>query len=127
MDVDLRGRGDAGRQQHRRPVHAVEAQDVLADEVVCRGHHVREALLVGAVADGGDVVDERVEPDVEDVALVPRARDAPVDRRAGDRDVLQALADDAERLVALALGPHDVGVLLVPVEQRLPKAESRKK
>ena len=29
------GRREAGRQQHRRPVHAVEPEDVLADEVAC--------------------------------------------------------------------------------------------
>ena len=66
-----------GGQQHRRPVHAVEPDDLLADQVV----HVRpprvEALVVGAEADGGGVVDERVVPDVEDVALGPRHRHAP--------------------------------------------------
>ena len=118
MDVDLRGRGQAGRQQHRRPVHAVEPEDVLADDVGARPPRP-EAGLVGAVADRRDVVGEGVEPDVGDVALVPGQRDAPGDRRATDREVLQAAPDEAEGLVALGLGPYEVGVLFVPVEQRL--------
>ena len=36
VHMDRRGRLEPGRQQHRRPVHAVEAQDVLADEVMDR-------------------------------------------------------------------------------------------
>ena len=118
VDVDLLGRGQAGRQQHRRPVDAVEAEDVLADHVGA-GPPRAEAGLVGAVADRRDVVRQGVEPDVRDVALVPRQRDAPGDRRAADREVLQAAADEAEGLVALGLGPDEVGVLLVPLEQGL--------
>ena len=83
------------------------------------GHHGVEALVVGAVADGGGVVDERVVPDVEDVAFGPRHRHAPGERRAGDRHVVEALADEAEHLVALALRRDDLGVVLDPVEQAL--------
>ena len=119
MDADALGRGEPGGQEQGRPVHAVEAQDVLADDVVGLGPPVGEALGVAAVADGGGVVDEGVVPDVEDVLGVPRDLDAPVDRRAADGDVPQALADEAEGLVALALGLHEVGVGLVPVEQGL--------
>ena len=39
-------------------------------------------------------------------------------RGAADRDVVEALADEAQRLVALALGLDDVGGRLVPVEER---------
>ena len=73
------------------------------------GHHALEPLRVGAVADGGDVVGQGVEPDVGDVAGVPRQRDAPAQRRAADREVLQARADEAEHLVALGLGLDEVG------------------
>ena len=68
---------DAGRHQHRRPVHAVLADDVLADQVVVDRPPLREALGVGAEADGRQVVGQGVEPHVGDVARVPRQRDAP--------------------------------------------------
>ncbi len=118
VDIDVLGRRQARRQQHRRPVHGVEPQDVLADEVGARPP-LGEPLGVGAVADGGDVVRQRVEPHVGDVARVPWQRDAPGQRRAGDREVLQARADEPEGLVALGVGLHEVRVLLVPVEQAL--------
>ena len=84
----------------------------------CRPPRV-EPLVVGAVADGRGVVDEGVVPDVEDVALGPRHRHAPGERRAGDRDVVEALAEEPEHLVALALRGDDLGVLLDPVDEPL--------
>ena len=71
------------------------------------------------VADRGRVVDQRVVPHVRDVLRVPGDRHAPRDRRAADREVLQPLTDDAERLVALAVGLHEVRMGVVPVEQAL--------
>ena len=77
----------------------------------------RELLVVAAEADGAEVVGEGVEPDVGDVLGVPRQRNAPVDARAADREVAQAGADQAERLVAAELGHDGAGVGGVPVEQ----------
>jgi hypothetical protein len=68
-----------------------------------------EALPVLAVADGGQIVDQGVVPDVEDVLLVPGHGHAPVDGGAGDGDVMQATPDEAEGLVALGLGHHRGG------------------
>ena len=68
-------------------------------------------------ADGGEVVGERVEPHVGDVVRVPRERDAPLERGAADREVAQAAADQAERLVAAVLGRHRGRVFGVPVEE----------
>ncbi len=109
MHVDVGRRRLAGGEQHGGPVHAVEPEDVLADEVVDVGPPVGEARPVGAVADRRGVVDERVVPDVEDVRVVPRHRHTPVERAAADADVAEAVADQAQRLVALAVGLHRVG------------------
>ena len=105
--------------EHRRPVHAVEPDDLLADDVVHVGPPGSEALVVGAEADGRGVVDERVVPDVEDVALGPRHRHAPGERGPGDRHVIEALAQEAEHLVPLALGGDDLRVRLDPVDEAL--------
>src|SRR3974390_1860381 len=78
-----------------------------------------ESLVVIAIADGSDVVDESVVPDVEDVLLVPRDAHTPVDRRPRDRDVLQTAFDEAEGLVASHSREDRVGVLLVPLEQTI--------
>ena len=97
---DLGGRLDAGRHQHRRPVDGVEPQDVLADRVDVRGPQLVEPVGIVDVAGRGDVVRQRVEPDVGDVGCVPRQRHAPVERRAADREVLQTAADQRQHLVA---------------------------
>jgi hypothetical protein len=117
VDLDPVWRLDPRGQQQGRPVDAVEADDLLADQVVHRRPPRLEAGLVAAEADGGGVVDEGVVPDVEDVAGGPRHGHAPVDGGAGDRHVVEALADEAEHLVALRLGLDGVGVTLDPREQ----------
>ena len=119
MHHDLRRRVDAGRHAHGRPPHAVELQDVLADEVVGGAPPRREVVAVVPVAGHGEVVDERVVPHVEDVAAVPRHGHAPGERRPRDRHVAQAAPDEAQGLVALRDGAHEVGVVLVVVEQAL--------
>src|SRR5581483_9230009 len=77
----------------------------------------------GAVADAGDVGQQRVEPDVDGEALVPRHADAPALAGARDVQVLQALLDQRDDLVAPALRLDEVGVLLVVAQQ--PVAELR--
>ena len=91
-------------QQHRRPVHGVETQHSLAQQVnpAFRG-------APGLFAGRGDVVAERVPPDVDHLARVARHRDAPATgafRRAGHRDVVEPAGEEREHLVA-ALGGLD--------------------
>ncbi len=100
----------------------MEPDDLLADQVVDRGPPVAAALLVLAVADCGQVVDERVVPDVEDVPLVPGHGYAPLHRRAGDGDVLEASPHERQGLVPLRGRPDGVGAFLVPREESLLEA-----
>ncbi len=123
MRPDGRRQRQAGREQERRPEHGVEAQDVLADEVDALGARVvPEPAVVRVVgraeAEGGDVVGERVEPDVDDVARVPRKRDPPLHLRARDGEVVQPALHERDDLGEPALGPHELGVALVVLEQR---------
>ena len=112
------GTGDARGHQHGRPDDGMEARDVLAHDVRA-GPASLEVRFVDAVADSGDVVEQRVEPDVEDVRRVPGNLDAPVEARARDRQVVQPLPDERDDLVAHTRGLYEVGLRLVQVEQRL--------
>src|ERR1700678_4456378 len=76
-----------------------------------------EALLVLAVADGGQAIDERVVPDVEDVTGVPGNLHPRARRGAGDGDVLQTRLDDAQCFVALDRGMNGIGMVVVPLQQ----------
>jgi hypothetical protein len=106
---------DAGAHQERRPVDAVEARDVLADDVEVGRPPVAVALV--GEADGRQVVRERVEPDVDGVRLVARPGDAPRQARARHGDVLQPALEDAPDLVAPALRLDELGALLQQLEQ----------
>ncbi len=81
------------------------------------GQNFSEALLVRAVADAGQVVVQGVEPDVDRVLRVVRDGDAPLDRRPGDAQVLEPPADEARDLVHPALGPDELRMRLVELEE----------
>ena len=77
--------------QHDRPDNGVEADDLLADEMdVRRPVLLIEAVVLGTVAQRVDVVGQRVNPDVHGMVGVKVNRDAPLDRRAGNAQILQA-------------------------------------
>src|SRR5690625_2980448 len=102
--------GQARRFQHGGPEHPVRLEDVLGDEVL----HARPVALLEALRhQGRPVVDERVEPHVGDVVLVPGQGDAPGHPRARPRDgeVANRLAQYAQDLVPVPPGPDQIGVL----------------
>ncbi len=98
---------DAGRHQERRPIDRVEAHDILADHMQV-GRPV--ALELRAVAVGksgrGDVVGQRIDPDIHDVLGIAGHADAPVERGARDRQILQAAAHEARHFVEALLRQH---------------------
>ena len=96
----------------------METQDVLADQVPSGGPVRGCEVLAGArIAQRAQVVDERVGPDVGDLALVPRQRDSPGLARATDGEVLQSAGDEAPRFVVAERRQHEVGTLVVEREQ----------
>ena len=110
---------NAGSEQDRWPDHRVEARDVFADNV-----HVRwpeflvETVVVRAPAEGGDIVGEGVEPDVDDVLFVDRHRNAPVEGGAGDAEIFEPALDEVHHFIAAAFR-HDEVWMLVDVFQEL--------
>jgi hypothetical protein len=92
--------------QQRWPVHSVEAQYVLADNV----HISRPVLGKGAarlslrVAQCTDVVGQSIYPDIHDVSGIVWYRDAPVKASAGDAQVSQPSFDKAQHFVLAACG-----------------------
>ena len=88
----------------------MEARDVLADDVHVRRPPPLELPVVLAKADRGDVVDQRVEPDVGDAARIVRQRDPPGLARAADRDVLEPRLEQPQDLVPADVRHEKLGV-----------------
>ena len=80
---DALRRLDAGRHQERRPVHGMEAHNVLADNVRA-GPSVAPMLRV-RIADRRQVVHQRIEPHVDGLLRIARARNAPLHSLAAAR------------------------------------------
>ena len=112
-----------GRQQERRPVDGVLTDDLLADQMhVGRpvlARTARRRRIVRAVADRGHVVGQRVEPDVHHVRRIVGNRNAPLERRAADAQILEAVLEKRHHLVAATRRRHEIRMLPVVVEQRL--------
>ncbi len=108
-----------GAHQHRRPDHRMESRDVLADQVHIGRPPVLEPLRIGSQADCRRVVDQRVEPDVDDALGVPGQRNAPRLTGPADGDVVETAFEQPELLVTARLGHRKLGMLLKVLEQRL--------
>ena len=94
---------------------------VMSLPMTCRsaGHHRSNICAIGAEADRRRVVDQRVEPDVDDARRIERQRDAPRLPGAADRDVLEPAFDQPQDLVAPDVGLQELGMRGEVIEQRL--------
>ena len=100
-----------------RPVDAMEANDLLADQMELRGPIFFPLQLIVAIADAAQIAGERVVPDVDDVVGIVRPGQAPLDGFAADGDIAQAGLDKTLHLVAAEGGADEIGLVLVELEE----------
>ena len=121
MAEHLLGQRDPGRHQEGRPIDRVEAHHVLADQMADRpASSVANSLAVVGIADAGEVIGQRVEPDVHDVVRAARHLHAPVEAGARDRRGRES-PPSTKRSTSLRrlVGLDEVGIGRIMVEQRL--------
>ena len=116
MDEDLPRRLVPGREQHRRPVDAVEAEDVLREEVPRRPE---AEIGAGRVRQRAEVVDRVHLPRRRRPDPGPTGSGSPRLRRAADREVPQAACDEALRLVGAGAGQDEIRPLVVQLEEAI--------
>ena len=97
--------------EHGRPDDGVEADDLLADEVYVRGPvFVVVVILLVHEAERRGVVEQRVDPDVDNMARVEIDRHTPGEAGTGDAEVFEARIDEVvDHLVDAGLGLEEVG------------------
>src|SRR5688572_25458194 len=78
-----------------------------------------ETFSVCSEANRRRIIDERVEPHVDDAVRIPRQRNTPRLPGSANRDVVKPGLNQPELLVAARLGLEKPGVLLKVIEQRL--------
>jgi len=121
VDIQMLKQREPGSLNHGGPVDAVGFEDILGDGVL---HGWPEFTVEGAVgvAEGGDIVDEGIEPHIGHVLVVERQRDAPGQPffRPRNAEVFQRFPKEGEDLVPVAFGADEIGVVLdIPDEPLL--------
>ena len=115
----LRRRQASGHEQSR-PVDGVEAKNILSDNVnVCRPGASYCIARLPRVARDCEIIGQRIDPDIHDVAIAAGHLDAPVETGAADRQIVEAAGDETDDLVAPGFGTDEIGVGVVEIEQRL--------
>ena len=110
VDAEAAVERQPGRHQHGRPEDGVGLQDVLPDQMMGR----RPELQAAAVLERAHVVEQRVEPDVGDVAVVERELDPPGEAalRPRDAEVADRVAQERQHLPAISVGDDQVRLRL---------------
>mmetsp|Transcript_62125 Transcript_62125/g.134887 ORF Transcript_62125/g.134887 Transcript_62125/m.134887 type:complete len:219 (-) Transcript_62125:742-1398(-) len=117
MDDEATGNWELRAHQHGGPVHCVEPDDVLPDNVHVSWPKVAQGMLLVVSMYTTNVVDERIEPDIHDVLIpvygilwtfYPPSKGASTDGEVPQLYCLQPL----EHLVAVLLRLHEVLVTL---------------
>ena len=120
MSNDSARRRDARRHQKRGPVQRVLPDDLLADQVRDdRPEALDSARVLRSKSERRQVVRQRIEPHVHDVLRIVGNRNAPLERRAADAEVLKTGFDEAPYLVQAEGGLQKIRVGFVEIEQRL--------
>ena len=111
MAVNLLRHLEAHSVQHNRPDNRMEAHDFLAYEVqACRPVFMEERIIY-AVFDTGQIVQQSVEPYINNVLLVEGNRNAPVEGGTRNAQVLKALLNEVNHLVTTACRLDEIRML----------------
>ena len=111
--VDVLGQRHAHAHEHGRPDDGVEADDLLAHDVVI-GRPVLVVVVISVVvkAQRGAVVEQSVHPHIHHMAGVEVHGNAPAEAGAADAQILQTGLDEVvDHLVDAGAGLQEVGVL----------------
>ena len=107
--------------KHCRPNDAVEANDVLADNVHLSWpetlSHSSSLWTVITVANSGVVVKKSIKPDVGYVRLIKRNWNTPVKAGAGYRNILEARLNKTADLVCTEIWLNEIWVLSIELKQ----------
>ncbi len=94
--------------------------DVLTHQVQVRRPPLRQGIGIVRVTGNSEVIDERIEPDVDHLPGVIRYGDPPIGGRARDADVSQPLRDERLHFIPAELRLQELRVRLNMLQQPVP-------
>ena len=83
MRKEKLGKGKIERHENRTPIDGMCGQDILADEMDARRPPVLKCLRIRSETGRGNVVDQRIEPDISHIVGIEGERDAPSEAALG--------------------------------------------
>ncbi len=108
---------NARRHQECWPVDRVETRNILADNMrVCWPVSPLVARRIW-IAECGNVVGQSIDPDIHDVLFITWNRNAPIECRARNRQILQARLYEANDLVATLRRHDEAGIVFIKLKQ----------
>lgn len=116
MCVDAIWGRDFKSHEHGGPKYGMEEEDFFSDDVVLRGPEVFSFCFgkcVVSETERGDVVEECIDPDVDDMIGIIGYGYSPFETGASHGDVLETFAEPAEHFVSAGLGSDEMRMLFV--------------
>ena len=114
---DLLGRLQIHRHEEGGPEDSVKTEDVLPDQLNLSGPPLLPGIPLFGVPDGGKVVEEGVEPNVDGLRGVAGDGNPPFHCGSGDAQVPEAAGDERDHLVHPPFRNDEAGVLPVEPEE----------
>ena len=105
--------------QESRPVNRMESHDILTDQVEIGGPPFCETLGIIGVARASEVVGQRIDPHIHDMAVAAGHLDPPVEAGARDGKIHQSAFDEFQNLVTATFRANELGISGDMVKQRL--------
>ena len=79
--------------EHDRPINRMETQNIFSDQMkICRPEFVKHLIAVSVliITKSGNVVAQRIDPNIYDVARIKVYRNAPFETGSGNTEILKS-------------------------------------
>ena len=104
--------------QEGRPVNRVEPHDILADDMNIGGpeFHIGFRGFIGKTG-RGDIIGQRVQPDIHDMLVIARHRNAPIETGARNGQIRQPLFHEIHHFVAAIMRQDEIRICFIMRQQ----------
>ena len=118
MGINPFWRRQSGSHQEGRPIDRVKAHDIFAHHVQIGGPIFSVIAGFIRISQRGDVIGQRIHPDIHDVFGLIGHRYPPIETGTRDRKIVETTFDKTDDLVAPRHGSDEIRVFIIKLQQR---------